>query len=73
MSTKKYGNVKLAKKRCSCDNPKWDSTAVAVVSCVASDTMVRKQEFSNTEPLKHEFEMTSLILDTKKWLGIFLS
>ena len=32
---------------------KWNSNAVSVVGGVASDTMARKQEFSNTEPLKH--------------------
>ena len=32
---------------------KWDSNAVAVVGGVVSDTMARKQEFSNMKPLKH--------------------
>lgn len=32
---------------------KWDSNAVAVLGGVASDTMAKKQEFSNMEPLKH--------------------
>ena len=31
----------------------WDSNAVAVVGGDVSDTMARKQEFSNTKPLKH--------------------
>ena len=35
---------------------KWDSNAVTVVGGVTSDTMARKQEFSNTEPLKHPNE-----------------
>ena len=35
---------------------KWDSNAVAVVGDDASDTMTRKQEYSNTEPLKHPNE-----------------
>ena len=35
---------------------KWDSNAVAVVGGDASDRMARKQEYSNTEPLKHPNE-----------------
>ena len=32
---------------------KWDSNAVSVVGCDVSETMSRKQEFSNTKLLKH--------------------
>lgn len=38
---------------------KWDSNAVAVGGDDESDTMARKQEFSNTEPLKHPNEFDS--------------
>ena len=38
---------------------KWDSNVVAVVGDKASDTMARKQEFLNTEPLKHRNEFHS--------------
>ena len=38
---------------------KWDSNAVVVVGGEGSDTMVRKQEFSNTEPLKRPNEFDS--------------
>lgn len=38
---------------------KCDSNAVAVVGGDASDTMARKQECSNTEPLKHPNEFDS--------------
>lgn len=38
---------------------KWDSNAVAVVGGGVSDTMARKQEFSNTKPLKHPNEFDS--------------
>ena len=36
---------------------KWDSNPVTVVGGVASDTMARRKEFSNTEPLKHPNEV----------------
>ena len=38
---------------------KWDSNAVAVVGGGVSDTMARRQEFSNTKPLKHPNEFDS--------------
>ena len=61
MSTKKFGEPKIGQEAMLMREPqdKWDSNAVAVVGGDASDTMARKQEFSNTEPLKHPNEFDS--------------